>query len=63
MYSKGVFTQWAACQTNGPCEGPTDNRPAEGWEQFTNALNSDPRTGQYLEYSSDIRWPAYDYLP
>lgn len=62
MYVKGVLTQWTACQTDY-CPIGTDNRPYDGMQQLRNALDSDWRTNQHVEYSSDIRWPRYDYVP
>lgn len=52
---KGTLTQWQACQTTGNCQ-ETDNRPEEGWAQLIDALNSDPRTIQYIRWSTDITW-------
>jgi len=53
MEIMGAFTQWQACQGRS-CVG-TDNTPAAGWLQLYNALNSDVRTAQGLQWSTDIK--------
>jgi hypothetical protein len=54
MYFMGVLTQFQSCQS-GRCPG-TNNRPDDGWAQLNGALNSDSRTAQTLNWSSDITW-------
>ncbi|MDE3090701.1 MAG: hypothetical protein KGJ80_15105, partial [Chloroflexota bacterium] len=57
MNFQGSFTQWQACQDVGPGACPnTDNTPSAGWTQLYNSLNSDTRTVQPLNYSTDITW-------
>ncbi len=57
MNFQGSFTQWQACQDAGPGACPyTGNTPATGWTQLFNALGSDPRTSQPLNWSTDITW-------
>jgi hypothetical protein len=45
-----TLTQWAAA---GNC---CTNQPAQGWQQMYDALNSDSRTANYIQYSTDITW-------
>jgi hypothetical protein len=49
----GAFTQWQACQGRS-CNG-IDNTPTAGWSQLSNALNSDSRTAQWVQWSTDIK--------
>ena len=46
----GSMTQWAAA---GSC---CTNTPSQGWSQLQRDLNSDSRTAQELESSTDITW-------
>jgi hypothetical protein len=55
IYFLGALTQFQACQAGGGCPG-ANNRPGEGWAQLNRALNSDSRTAQSLNWSSDITW-------
>jgi hypothetical protein len=55
IYFLGAFTQFQACIGGGGCPG-ANNRPSDGWAQLYNALNSDWRTAQQLNWSSDITW-------
>jgi hypothetical protein len=48
MYVLGSLTQWAAA---GSC---CTNTPGQGWSQLWDDLNSDSRTAQSLETSTDI---------
>ena len=50
MYLLGAITQWAAA---GRC---CTNTPAQGWSQLWNDLNSDARTAQQLESSTDVTY-------
>jgi hypothetical protein len=52
---QGSYTQYAACQTNGPCPG-TDNTPAQGWTQLYTDLNADQRTAQSLLNCTDVTY-------
>jgi hypothetical protein len=54
MYFLGTLTQFGSCGSSG-CPG-ANNRPADGWSQLFGMLNSDWRTAQGLNYSSDITW-------
>ena len=53
IYFLGTLTQSGAC--GGGCAG-ANNSPSDGWSQLFNWLNSDWRTAQGLNYSSDITW-------
>jgi hypothetical protein len=55
IYFLGALTQFQSCQAGGGCPG-ANNRPGEGWAQLNRALNSDSRTAQSLNWSSDITW-------
>ena len=46
----GSMTQWGAA---GSC---CTNTPAQGWNQLNADLNSDSRTAQTLESSTDVTW-------
>ena len=50
MYLLGAMTQWAAA---GRC---CTNTPAQGWSQLSSDLNSDARTAQQLESSTDVTY-------
>ena len=50
MDIQGSFTQWQACG----CLPTVTLRPEEGWYQLYQRLNADPRTSQWLPYSTDI---------
>ena len=54
MNFMGALTQFQSCQP-GRCPG-TNNGPGDGWAQLNDALNSDGRTAQTLNWSSDITW-------
>lgn len=60
MIIQGSFTQHAACKITGGCNDgtplSTDNTPTQGWKQLYTKLNSDTRTQQPLDYSTDITW-------
>jgi len=49
------LTQAAACVQKGGCSG-TNNSASAGWTQLHNALISDSRTTQNLNWASDIRY-------
>lgn len=55
----GQMTQYAACQTNGPCPG-TDFTPQQSWTELWKQINGDVRTRQTgaseLRWSTDITW-------
>lgn len=51
----GSLTQYGACQQNG-CSSSLDNTPSQGWTQFYNELNSDPKTAESTLDSTDIKW-------
>jgi hypothetical protein len=55
LYFLGAMTQYQACVAGGGCPG-ADNRPSTGWTQLSGALNSDSRTAQRLNWSTDISW-------
>jgi hypothetical protein len=55
IYFLGALTQFQACLAGGGCPG-ANNRPSDGWAQLYDALNSDWRTAQQLNWSSDIAW-------
>jgi hypothetical protein len=55
MFFLGALTQFQACGGSGGCPG-ANNTPGAGWAQLFAALNSDARTAQGLNYSSDITW-------
>ena len=55
MHFLGTMTQFQACAGSGGCPG-ANNRPGAGWAQLFGALNSDNRTAQQLDYSTDITW-------
>ena len=54
MYIPGLLSQSQACAQRG-CVG-TDNTPDQAWSQLWTQLNSDTRTAQSLQYSTDIKW-------
>jgi len=52
----GALTQWQACtDKSDPCTGKK-NLPEQGWKQFWETLNRDPKTAQNLPVLTDIRW-------
>jgi hypothetical protein len=61
----GVLTQYESCLTQLDC-GPvqncvplgacTNNKPQEGYTQFSDALNADSRTAQSLPWVTDVTW-------
>ena len=55
IYFLGALTQFQACLAGGGCPG-ANNLPGNGWAQLFGALNSDGRTAQRLNWSSDITW-------
>jgi hypothetical protein len=56
MIVKGAMTQRQACQDLGSACPGTNNTPAQGWSQLWDALNSDARTAQSLDWSTDITY-------
>ena len=55
VFFLGTMTQFQACEVGGGCPG-ANNSPGAGWTQLFGALNSDGRTAQQLNYSTDITW-------
>ncbi|MFN2589953.1 MAG: hypothetical protein ABR518_04210 [Actinomycetota bacterium] len=55
MRFRGAMTQYAACREAG-CDESTDNTPAQGWTQLTDALNATDDTAQTPAFSTDISW-------
>ena len=55
MHIWGSVTQYQACLQRGGCSG-IDNTPEQGYIQLDNALNSDPDTAQWVNWSTDMKW-------
>ncbi|MGI0025452.1 MAG: hypothetical protein ACREA4_09965, partial [Nitrososphaera sp.] len=55
MFISSPLSQNGACIQKGGCSG-TNNTPQQAWDQLWNELNSDSRTVQSLEVSTDIKW-------
>ncbi len=49
------LSQSAACAQRGGCSG-TNNTPQQAWNQLWTELNSDSRTAQDMQWSTDIKW-------
>ncbi len=53
---KGPMSQyWACVNESDPCTG-MKNTPTTAWNQLWTELNSDTRTAQNLQWSTDIQW-------